>query len=149
MLMLDQLKERNGQSATLGSLEELNPGRETLFNVGISLGNPVMEITHFERIGLNGLFSDPFNLTREYAVEREKKEQPIGACPYHTFVSSLLCFSPFSLLFLRSLFSFSFFVSFLSCDFSHLFFLPLSDCLFLFLLLPSLCIAKAFLYCLL
>ena len=149
MLMLDQLKERNGQSATLGSLEELNPGRETLFNVGISQGNPVMEITHFERIGLNGLFSDPFNLTREYAVEREKKEQPIGACPYHTFVSSLLCFSPFSLLFLRSLFSFSFFVSFLSCDFSHLFFLPLSDCLFLFLLLPSLCIAKAFLYCLL
>ena len=149
MLMLDQLKERNGQSATLGSLEELNRGRETLFNVGISQGNPVMEITHFERIGLNGLFSNPFNLTREYAVEREKKEQPIGACPYHTFVSSLLCFSPFSLLFLRSFFSFSFFVSFLSCDFSHLFFLTLSDCLFLFLLLPSLCIAKAFLYCLL
>ena len=99
----------------------------------ISQGNPAMEITHFERMDLNDLSSDLFNLTREQAVERERREQPIGACPYHTLVSSLLCFSPFSLLILRSLFSSLFSVSFLSCYFSHLFFLTLSDCLLLFL----------------
>ena len=92
-----------------------------------------MELTHFERMDLNDLSSDLFNLTREQAIEREKREQPTGACPYHTLVSSLLCFSPFSLLLLRSLFSSLFSVSFLSCYFSHLFFLTLSNCLFLFL----------------
>ena len=31
----------------------------------ISQGNPAMEITHFERMDLNDLSSDLFNLTRE------------------------------------------------------------------------------------
>ena len=51
--------------------------------------------------------------------------------PQFTFYP--LCFSPFSFLFLCSLFSSLFSVSFLSCYFSHLFFLTLSDCLSLFL----------------
>ena len=63
-----------------------------------------------------------------------EREWPISACPYYTFVSSLICFSPFSPLFLHSLFSSLFSVSFLSYYFSHLFFLTLFDCLFSLLL---------------
>ena len=105
-----------------------------------------MEIIQFEIMGLSGLSSNPFNLVKEQAVERERRKQSIGACPHHTLASSLhfypLYFSPFSFLFLCSLFSSLFSVSFLSCYFSHLFFLTLSDCLSLFLsffLLPLYC----------
>ena len=63
--------------------------------------------------------------------------------------NSLLVHAPITLLlphftFLTSLFFCTLY--FLSCYISHLFFLTLSDYLSLFLLLSSLCIAKAFLY---
>ena len=40
----------------------------------ISQENPTTEITHFERVGLNDLFSNPFNLAREWVVKKEKSE---------------------------------------------------------------------------
>ena len=129
MLMLDQSKKWNGQSA--------------------------VQIAHFERMGLNGLSSNPFNLVREQVVERKRKEQPIGACPYHTLASSL------------HFLSFLFFYTLHFLSYSYIpYFLPyfplFSFLLFFSLIFPcsllasrcssssccyrSLCTAKAFLY---
>ena len=97
--MLDQSKKWNGQSA--------------------------VQIAHFERMGLNGLSSNPFNLVREQAVERE---QPIGACPITLLLPHFpffpLCFPLLSISFLIPIFPLFFFI-FLSSNFPHLFFLTI------------------------
>ena len=40
----------------------------------ISQGNPATEIAHFERMGLDGLFSNPLILAREQTIGRESRE---------------------------------------------------------------------------
>ena len=155
MLMLDQLKEKSSQSVMLNSLGDLSSGREPLFKVG----NLTRKSCHENcPLCLNGLSSNPFNLAREQAVERKRREQPIDACLYHTLASSLH--------FLSSLFFYT--LNFLSYSYipSFLPYFPLfSFLLFFSLVFPcslltshcssfsscccSLCIAKAFLCCLL
>ena len=49
----------------LGSLGDLSPGRDHSSMWAISQGNLAMKIAHFERMGLNGLSLNPFNLARE------------------------------------------------------------------------------------
>ena len=92
----------------------------------ISQGNPAMEIAYFERMGLNGLSSNPLILLEGQVVERERRKQPIGACPITFSLPHFpfypLCFPLLSISFLIPIFPLFFFI-FLSCQFSHLFFL--------------------------
>ena len=88
-------------------------------------------------------------LTREYAIERERREQPIGACLYYSSCFLTLFYSFHSPFFLFDFYVTSF-LSYLFASFLSRSFLLIS--LYYLLCLPSspsLCIANALLYCLL
>ena len=98
----------------------------------ISQGNPTTEITHFERMGLNGLSSNSLILTREQTFRGREGNKLLVHAHYHALAYSLFFFLiPFSFLsFLFSLLSFTPFLTFFSPPFS------------LVLLPPTLCTAK-------
>ena len=107
----------------------------------ISQGNPAMEIAYFERMGLNGLSSNPLILLEGQVVERERRKQPIGACPITFSLPHFpfypLCFPLFSISFLIPIFPIFFFI-FLSCYFPYSLLASRYSCCF------SLYTAKAF-----
>ena len=85
----------------------------------ISQGNPTTEIAYFERMGLDGLFSNPLILTRKQAIGRKRREQLVGACPLsHSCFLTLYFF-----FFLVSMLSFFFLIF---CLLSYLLFFVLS-----------------------
>ena len=100
----------------------------------ISQGNPTMKIAYFERMGLNGLSSNPLILLESRLLRGSSLlVHALSQSCFLTslFIHSVFLYSPFPFLFLYSLYSslFFFLAIFLTC-FSLLF-----ACLSLFLLL--------------
>ena len=86
----------------------------------ISQGNPTTEITHFERMGLNGLSSNSLILTREQTFRGREGNSLLVHAHYHALAYSLFFFQiPFSFLsFLFSLLFFTPLLTFFSPPFS-------------------------------
>ena len=94
-------------------------------------GDPVTEITHFERMGLNGLSSNFLILTRRQAfIGKEGISLLVHDC-YHTLAYYLFCFSN-SLFLLSSLLFFFFTTPFFRCFLVVLLCYPIFFLLFVF-----------------
>ena len=126
---------------------ESSPEREPLFNMGNLIGKSCHRIVHFERMSLDGLYSNSVILTKEQAVRAREGNSLLVYAYHHTLAHSLFFLSDSFFVSKFPVFSLSF-TPFFSC-FSLVLSLVFSFPLLLFSYVCLYCAQlRPFLYCL-